>query len=83
MIIASIPVKKADIPATIPESIESANAGLAKISARIDSPAGTDLYNEFVNDVPIINNTTIVRISPTDHLPRVDFGGILKGFFII
>ena len=69
---------KADIPATIPASIVRAKAGLAKISAKIVPPAGTDLYNEFVNDVPMINNSGIAMISPTDHLPNVVFGIILQ-----
>ena len=69
---------KAEIPATIPASIVSAKAGLTAISAKIVTPAGTDLYNEFVNDVPMINNSGIAMISPTDHLPNVVFGIILS-----
>ncbi len=74
---------KAKIPATIPASMVSAKAGLAAISANIVPPAGTDLYNELVNDVPMINNIGIATMSPTDHLPNVVFGIILKGCFII
>ena len=62
---------KAEIPANIPASIASAKAGLVAISAKIVPPAGTDLYNEFVNDVPMINNNGIATMSPTDHLPNV------------
>ena len=74
---------KAEIPATIPASIVSARAGLAAISAKIVSPAGTDLYNEFVNDEPIRNNSGIATISPTDHLPNVVIGVILKSRFVM
>jgi len=74
---------KAEIPATIPASIVSAKAGLAAISAKIVPPAGTDLYNEFVNDVPMINNSGIMTMSPIDHLPNVVFGIILQGCFVI
>ena len=81
--IARRPVMKAEIPATIPASIVSAKAGLAAISAKIEPPAGTDLYNEFVNDVPIINNIGIATMSPTDHLPNLVFGTILQGCFLI
>jgi hypothetical protein len=74
---------KAKIPETIPVSIVSDKAGLATISAKIVSPAGTDLYNEFVNDVPMINNSGIAMINPTDHLPNIDIGLILQGCFAI
>jgi hypothetical protein len=74
---------KAEIPATIPASIVSAKAGLAAISAKIVPPAGTDLYNEFVNDVPMIKNIGIATMSPTDHLPNIVFGIILQGCFVI
>jgi len=74
---------KAEIPATIPVSIVSAKTGLAAISAKIVSPAGVDLYNEFVNDEPMINNIGIATMSPTDHLPNVVFGVILQGCFRI
>ena len=74
---------KAEIPATIPASIVSAKAGLEAISAKIVPPAGTDLYNEFVNDVPMINNIGIATMRPTDHLPNVVFGVILKDCFVI
>jgi len=74
---------KAEIPATIPASIVSAKAGLAATSAKIVSPAGTDLYNEFVNDEPMTNNIGIATISPTDHLPNVVFGVILQGCFVM
>jgi hypothetical protein len=81
--IARRPMMKAEIPATIPASIVSANAGLAAISAKIVSPAGTDLYNEFVNDVPMIKNIGIATISPTDHLPNIVLGEILQDGFVI
>jgi len=74
---------KAEIPATIPASIVSAKAGLAAISAKIVPPAGTDLYNEFVNDEPMTNSIGIATISPTDHLPNVVFGVILQVFFVM
>jgi hypothetical protein len=74
---------KAEIPATIPASIVSAKAGLAAISAKIVPPAGTDLYNQFVNDVPMINNIGIATISPTDHLPNIVFGEIRQDGFVI
>ena len=74
---------KADIPSTIPTSIVSAKAGLVAISAKIVSPAGVDLYNEFVNDVPIINKIGIATISPIDHLPNIVLGVILKACFVI
>jgi hypothetical protein len=81
--IASRPVMKAEIPAAIPASIVSAKAGLATISARIVSPEGTDLYNEFVSDEPMVNNNGITTMSPTDHFPNVDIGKILQGCFVI
>ena len=74
---------KAEIPATIPASIVSAKAGLAAISAKIVPPAGTDLYNEFVKDVPMINKSGIAMMSPTDHLPNVSIGIILQGSFVM
>lgn len=74
---------KADIPATIPASIVNAKAGLAAISAKIVSPAGVDLYNEFVNDVPMINKIGMATMSPIDHLPNIVFGAILQGCFDI
>lgn len=74
---------KAEIPATIPASIVSAKAGLAAISFKIVSPAGIDLYNEFVNDVPMMNNIGIASMRPTDHLPKVVFGVTLQGRFVI
>ena len=80
--IAIRPVTKADIPAAIPASIVRAKAGLAAISAKIVPPAGIDLYNEFVNDVPMINKSGIATMSPTDHLPNVVFGIILKDCFV-
>jgi hypothetical protein len=46
-------------------------------------PAGTDLYNEFVNDEPMINNNGIAKMSPTDHLPNVVIGIILQDRFVI
>jgi len=76
-------VIKAEIPATIPASIVSAKAGLEAISAKMVPPAGTDLYNEFVNDVPMKNNIGIAMMRPTDHLPNVVFGAIFQGCFVI
>ena len=74
---------KADIPATIPASIVNANAGLKAISAKIVSPAGVDLYNEFVNDVPMMNKIGMAAMSPIDQLPNTVFGVILQGCFVI
>jgi len=74
---------KAKIPATIPASIVRAKAGLAAISAKIVLPAGIDLYNEFVNDVPMINNNGIATIRPTDHFPNEVIGRIFKVCFVI
>ena len=74
---------KAIIPATIPASIVSAKAGLAAISAKIVPLAGTDLYIESVNDVPMIKNIGIATMSPIDHLPNVFFGRILQVCFFI
>lgn len=74
---------KAEIPATIPASIVSARAGLAAMSAKIVSPAGTDLYIEFVNEEPMRNNSGIATISPTDHLPNMVIGIILKSRFVM
>jgi hypothetical protein len=74
---------KAEIPATIPASIVNAKAGLAAISAKIVSPAGIELYNEFVNDEAMRNNSGIATINPTDHLPNVVIGIILKYRFVI
>jgi len=74
---------KAKIPAAIPASIASARAGLVAMSANIVLPAGTDLYIEFVNDEPIINNSGMVTMSPSDHLPKVVPGIILQGCFAI
>jgi len=74
---------KADIPAAIPTSIVSAKAGLAAMSAKIVLPAGTDSYNEFVNEAPTKNNISIATMSPIDHLPNVVLGAILQGCFVI
>jgi hypothetical protein len=74
---------KDKIPAAIPTSIVSAKAGLVAISIRIVPPEGTDLYNEFVNDEPMINNSGIATMKPTDHLPKAVFGIILQGCFVI
>lgn len=74
---------KAEIPATIPASTVSAKAGLAAISAKIVPPAKTDLYNEFVKDVPMIISIGIAMMRPTDHLPNVVIDVILQGFFVI
>jgi hypothetical protein len=74
---------KADIPAAIPASIVNAKAGRVAISANIVSPAGVDLYNEFVNDVPMINKIGIATMRPIDHLPNIVFGTILQGRFVI
>jgi hypothetical protein len=48
--IASKPVMKAEMPATIPASIVSTKAGVAAISAKIVFPAETDSHNKFVRD---------------------------------
>jgi len=74
---------KAETPATIPASIVSARAGLDVISAKIVTPAGTDIYSEFANNEPMMNNNGIAMTSPTDHLPDVDFGVILNGCFVM
>ena len=74
---------KADIPAPMLLSMVSAKAGLATISAKMVSPAGINLYNEFVNDVPMKNKNGIVTMRPTDHLPSIVFGAIFKGPFDI
>jgi hypothetical protein len=74
---------KADIPATIPASIVNAKAGLVAISAKIVPPAGIDLYNEFVNDVPMINKIGMATMSPIDHLPNIVFGAIHQRCFVI
>ena len=70
---------KADTPASIPASIESARMGLALISAGIVSPAGTDSYNQFVEVEPMMNNISIATINATDHLPDIVFGVMLQG----
>lgn len=75
-------MKKAAIPVPIPESMESAKAGLVMISPRMVVPADTDLYKELVKDVPRINNTTMVGMSAIDHFPNVDLGVIRSGLFI-
>ena len=77
------PIMNAEIPEAIPASIVSAKAGLATISFKIVSPAGVDLYNEFVNDLPMINNIGIESMRTTDHLPKVVFGVTLQGCFVI
>jgi hypothetical protein len=71
------------IPAAIPASIVSARAGLAAISASMVSPAGTDEYNEFVNEVPKTNNKGITTAAASDHLPAVVNGIILQELFAI
>ena len=76
------PIIKAQIPETIPASIVSARAGLTAMSFNIVSPAGTDLYNKFVNDMPMKNNTGIAAASPSDHQPSLVFGKILILTFI-
>jgi len=81
--IAIRPVMKADIPATIPASIVSAKAGLIATSAKIVPPAGIDLYNEFVNDVPMMNKIGIATMSPIDHLPNIVFGAILQDCLVM
>ena len=83
LMIASRPVMKANIPAAIPASMVSAKAGLAPISAQIVSPAGIDLYNEFVSEAPIIYSIGMATISPVDHLPKVVLGTILQDRFFI
>ncbi len=75
-------MKKAAIPAPIPESMESAKAGLAMMSSRMVVPADTDSYKELVKDVPRMNNTTMVGMSVIDHFPKVDRGVMRSGIFI-
>jgi len=72
--IVMIPVTNAEIPEAIPASIVSARAGLATISFKIVSPAGTDSYKEVVNDMPMKNNTGIATASPSEHFPNLVFG---------
>ena len=72
---------KDKIPAAIPISIVSAKAGLVAISTKIVPPEGTDLYNELVNDEPMINNSGIATMRPTDHLPNVVFGNTTQRLF--
>ncbi len=74
LLIAISPVRKAEIPEAIPISIVIAKAGLLTISAIIVPPAGTDLYNELVNDEPKTNNNGIAIISPRDHFPKIVLG---------
>ena len=74
---------KAEIPATIPASIVSAKAGLEAISAKIVPPAGTESYNESVNDMPMKNNIGIATMRPIDHIPKAVLGVILQGCFVI
>jgi hypothetical protein len=74
---------KAEIPAAIPASMVRARAGLAATSAKIVSPAGTDGYNEFVNDEPSINKIGIATISPTDHQPNPVMGKNLQNCLVI
>lgn len=81
--ISSRPVMKAEIPAAIPASIVSARLGLAAISAKMVSPAGTELYNELVNEEPVINNSGIATMSPIDHFPNAVLGNILQCRFVI
>jgi len=71
---------KADIPAAIPASIASANAGLAAISDKMVSPAGIDSYKVFVKDVPMTNNIGIAIKRTTDHLPNDVLGAISQGW---
>jgi len=80
--IAMSPITKAEIPETIPASIVSARAGLTAMSFNMVPPAGTDLYNKVVNDMPMKNNTGIATINPSDHLPNVVFGRIVIRMFI-
>jgi hypothetical protein len=47
------------------------------------SPAGTDEYNEFVNEVPKTNNKGITTAAASDHLPAVVNGIILQELFAI
>jgi hypothetical protein len=81
--IARRPVMKAKIPAAIPASIVSARAGLVAMSTNIVLPAGTDLYIEFVNDEPIVNNSGMATMSPSDHLPNFVTGTILQDCFVM
>lgn len=74
---------KAAIPAAIPASMVSARAGLALISAKIVPPAGTERYNELVNEVPMMIKSCMTTMSPNDHLPNVVVGKILQGCFVM
>jgi hypothetical protein len=64
-------------------SIVNAKVGLEAMSAIIVSPAGTDRYNEFVNDAPMENNNGIAMDDPTDHRPNIVLGIIIKDFSAI
>jgi hypothetical protein len=75
--IAMSPIMKAEIPEVIPASMVSAKAGLTVMSFNMVPPAGTDLYNKVVNDMPMKNNTGIATASPSDHQPSLVFGRIL------
>jgi hypothetical protein len=81
--IANSPVIKDEIPAKIPDSIVSARAGLAIISAKTVPPGTTDSYKELANDVPMKNNIGIAMTSPTDHFPNVVPGKILQDRFVM
>ena len=81
--IESDPVMKADIPAAIPASIVSANAGLTAISDKMFSPAGIDSYSVLVKDVPITNNIGIAIMRTTDHFPNDVLGAILQAWSLM
>jgi len=81
--IESKPVMNADIPAAIPVSIVSANAGLAAISDKIVPSAGIDSYRVFVKDVPMTNNIGITIMRTTDHLPNIVLGNTSRDWFVI
>ncbi len=76
------PIIKAEIPEAIPASMVSARAGLTAMSFNMVPPAGTDLYNKVVNDMPMKNNAGIATASPSDHQPSLIFGRILILTFI-
>ena len=71
------PIIQAETPEAIPVSIVSARAGLTVMSFNMVPPAGTDLYNRSLNDMPMKNNIGIAAASPSDHQPSLVFGSIL------
>lgn len=72
-----VPIIGATIPNPIPASMDIDNAGLWIISPIIVFPAGVELYNVLVNDVPKKNKTGIAMINKRDHFPKLVLGNIL------